>query len=101
MKVALLARSHLFSQRGGDTVQVEMTAQSLRNCGVDVTIYTDQNEVPLGDIDLIHFFNLGRPEGIMGILSQISVPLIISSIYVDYSAFEQYSATGLRKLLTR
>jgi glycosyltransferase involved in cell wall biosynthesis len=100
MKIALLARQDLFTLRGGDTVQIEMTAQHLNNIGINATIYTDQYQIPLSEIDIIHFFNIGRPEGIMGILKEIKVPFVISSIYVDYSGFEKANSSLLRKTIS-
>lgn len=100
MKVALLARQDLFTLRGGDTVQIEMTSKALNELGIQTTIYTNQFEIPLQEIDLIHFFNIGRPEGIMGILNLIKVPLVISSIYVDYSGFEKADSSILRKTIS-
>jgi glycosyltransferase involved in cell wall biosynthesis len=100
MKIALLARQDLFTLRGGDTVQIEMTAKYLNNIGINATIYTNQYQIPLSEIDILHFFNIGRPEGIMGILKQIKVPLVISSIYVDYSGFEKVNSSILRKTIS-
>jgi glycosyltransferase involved in cell wall biosynthesis len=100
MKVALLARQDLFTLRGGDTVQIEMTASALKNLDFDVQIYTDQLVIPLNDIHLLHFFNIGRPEGIMAILPKLKVPLVISSIYVDYSSFEKADSSPLRKIIS-
>jgi glycosyltransferase involved in cell wall biosynthesis len=100
MKIALLARQDLFTLRGGDTVQIEMTAKYLNHIGINATIFTNQYQIPLSEIDIIHFFNIGRPEGIMGILKQIKVPLVISSIYVDYSGFEKADSSLLRKTIS-
>jgi len=41
MKVLMLGRIDLFQNRGGDTVQIENTAEELRNLGVEVDICSD------------------------------------------------------------
>ena len=46
MHVVLLARKTLYTQPGGDTVQVEETASALRRCGHEATILTQVNPCP-------------------------------------------------------
>jgi len=57
MKVLMLGRIDLFQNRGGDTVQIENTAEELRNLGVEVDICSDLS-VDMQGYDLIHIFQL-------------------------------------------
>jgi len=57
MKVLFLGRFDLFDKRGGDTVQIENTAEELKKLGVEVIIKTSPN-CGMSDYDLIHIFQL-------------------------------------------
>jgi glycosyltransferase involved in cell wall biosynthesis len=87
MRVLFLSRSTLFSQPGGDTLQVEQTAEHLRQlgCHVDVKLGPQKNEYH--NYDVIHFFNLVRPADARKVLKS-NKPLIVSSIYHDYNEYD-------------
>ena len=57
MKILMLGRIDLMEKRGGDTVQVENTAQELRNLGLEVDIKNDLN-CDMSGYDLVHIFQL-------------------------------------------
>ncbi len=57
MKVLMLGRIDLFQNRGGDTVQIENTAEELRNLGIEVDICSDLS-IDMRGYDLIHIFQL-------------------------------------------
>ena len=57
MKVLMLGRIGLMENGGGDKIQIENTANELRNLGVEVDISTGFNFDPL-ECDLIHIFQL-------------------------------------------
>ncbi|MDZ7847526.1 MAG: hypothetical protein U5L96_12590 [Owenweeksia sp.] len=61
MKILFVARSTLFHQPGGDTVQVQQTAHFLRQKGVEVHIGLAGENLPIEQFELVHFFNLIRP----------------------------------------
>lgn len=96
LKILFVARHSLYSQPGGDTVQIDQTARYIRKFGHTVDIYTGKELKNPSSYDIFHFFNLGRPSGVMPLL-KYNKPLIISSIYVDYSPSSRGSA--LLKLL--
>lgn len=96
--ILFISRSTLYSQPGGDTVQIEQTAAYLRQIGYRVDIARDSEGLKPEDYDLVHFFNLTRPADLLRYLPRIK-RLIITSIYVDYSAFEKHQAGVIRKLL--
>ena len=84
MHVVLLARKTLYTQPGGDTVQVEETAPALRSYGHEATIITADQPLPLS-ATVLHGFNLGRPADLLPYFKSFKGKKILSSIYVDYS----------------
>lgn len=100
MKVLFISRSTLYDSPGGDTVQLEKTAENLKNLGVFVTIGLCNQEFKYEEFDLIHFFNIIRPADIIYHLKK-SERSVISTIFVDYTETEIYTAGFLRSNLTR
>lgn len=98
--ILLIARNTLYKQPGGDTVQVEQTAEHLRILGFHVDIALSGKDFKAENYEVVHFFNLIRPADIIAQLPKIN-RLIVSSIYVDYSDFERYHGGVLRQLLHR
>ncbi|MBI1222262.1 MAG: glycosyltransferase [Bacteroidetes bacterium] len=98
LRVAFISRPTLFSVRGGDTVQMESTAQALRELGIEVDILAGYQKVDYSDYDLLHFFNLIRPANILYHLKRCNNPFVISPIFVDYSYFQRYDKKGWRSL---
>lgn len=99
MKILFLSRATLFSQPGGDTLQVEQTAHYLRELGCEVEIAT--TEVPkAANFDLIHFFNLIRPADAR-MAFKTNKPVVVSSIYHDYSEYDQKHRKGLSRSVAR
>lgn len=100
MKIALLARSNLFSLPGGDTEQVQQIQQHLIAAGHDAQILLTPKIQDLPLFDVFHFFNLGRPETLLLLLPHIKKkPLVISTIFVDYSEAERFHPSLLRRVL--
>ncbi|UTW63412.1 glycosyltransferase family 4 protein [bacterium SCSIO 12741] len=88
MKVALIARSTLYSGKGGDTVQIVKTAEYLRKLGVEADIILSGEPVDYSNYDLLHFFNIIRPDDIISHVRKSNLPFVISTIYVDYSVLD-------------
>jgi glycosyltransferase involved in cell wall biosynthesis len=101
VKILFLARSTLFSQPGGDTRQIEQTSRALRSHGVEVTLRLHGEKIDFDDCDLVHFFNLGRPADIVYALNLIHKPLVVSSIWVDYSEYDKLRNPLLFRLFGR
>jgi glycosyltransferase involved in cell wall biosynthesis len=101
IKVLMLSRHNLYQVPGGDTVQVENTAKYLREMGVDVTVGLLGKRYEYNDYDIVHFFNIIIPEQIMGVLRKLSVPYVVSTIFVDYSEYESLYRHGLPGAITR
>lgn len=97
MNILFTARASLFAQPGGDTQQIVQTADALRERGILVDIKLRGEYIDLAKYDLVHFFNAGRPADIMHLLPKIKVPLVVSSIWVDYSEWDaqQKGAKGM------
>lgn len=98
MKVLIVARHSLHTQYGGDTLQIEQTAKYLELLNHQVDITTESRTDASG-YDVIHLFNIIRPAQLLFYL-KFKKPIVITSIYVDYSEFERKHSLGLRKLWT-
>jgi glycosyltransferase involved in cell wall biosynthesis len=84
----------LFSSPGGDTVQMLKTKEFLeRDFEVSITIQPDLKVVDYRDFDLIHFFNIIRPNNILPHIDS-GLPYVVSPIYVDYSEYDQQVRGG-------
>ncbi|WP_417589000.1 glycosyltransferase [Owenweeksia hongkongensis] len=98
MNVLFTSRSTLFTQPGGDTLQVEQTAKYLRELGHTVDIKLCGERININDYQLVHFFNIIRPADLrLNIPKQI--PLVVSSIYHDYSEYDKLYRGTASKLL--
>lgn len=91
MNVALISRSTLYKQPGGDTVQVERTADGLRALGHDVHIVLAGQPLPQ-EVELIHGFNLGRPADLLPYFKSFKGKKVLSTIFVDYSLADKERA---------
>lgn len=94
MKVALIARSTLFTAQGGITVQVLKTASHLRDLGVDAQIHLTNAKINYSDYDLFHFFDLTRPANILHHLKKIKKPFVLTPILIDYSEYDKFHRKG-------
>jgi len=86
--VAMISRPTLFSAPGGDTVQIQETAEFLTRLGVEVKILLSNEPIQYDSFDLLHFFNVIRPNNILPHTKLSGIPFVISTIFVDYSEVE-------------
>ena len=100
MKVLFVSRLTIHSILGGDSIQMENTARELSGFGTTVEFYTPKIK-DFSSFDLIHFFNITRPEVILNVLSKVDLPYVLSPIYVDYSFYKTQSPFSKMGLLTR
>jgi glycosyltransferase involved in cell wall biosynthesis len=100
MKVAIIARSTLYSVPGGDTVQAMQTARHLNEMGISVTIKLSNEEIAYNDYDLLHFFNLIRPADILYHSKKAGKPFVVSTILVDYSEYDKHHRKGIGALFS-
>ena len=89
MRVLMISRPTLFSVPGGDTVQVKETARALSALGVDVEIKLADEDIDYAGYDLLHFFNVIRPNAIRTHAQKSGLPYVVSTVFVDYSEIEQ------------
>jgi glycosyltransferase involved in cell wall biosynthesis len=101
VKVLFIARPHLYSVPGGDTVQIDFTAKYLRRLGVAVDVHLSPGRPNYSDYDLLHFFNLIDPEDLLGHAMHSKVPYVLSPIYVDYSEYDRKHRSDIVGLLGR
>lgn len=96
MKLLFFARKSLWSQPGGDSVQVEQTAAALVRRGHHVVVATEVGEfkhlLASESWDLIHSINLGRwADQIPCLEARRSYPgmrWVVSSVLVDYRGYD-------------
>ena len=100
MKVAFITRSTLTTVPGGDTVQIMQTARALIELGINVDIKTTDEIINYQNYDLLHFFNIIRPADILCHVKKANKPYVISTILVDYSAYDKYHRKGLGRLFS-
>lgn len=101
LKVLMISRPTLFSVPGGDTVQIQETAAELRKRGVGVTIGLADETMNYSDFDLIHFFNVIRPNAILPHVRKSRLPYVVSTIFVDYSEIERKHRSLPFRILSR
>jgi glycosyltransferase involved in cell wall biosynthesis len=101
MKVAFIARATLYTDSGGDTVQVVNTAGYLRKLGLEVDICLASETINYNSYDLLHFFNIIRPADILHHIIKSGKPYVVSTIFVDYSEYDQQHRKGFTGLLFR
>jgi glycosyltransferase involved in cell wall biosynthesis len=101
MRIAMIARSTLFSSKGGDTVQVMQTAKYLREAGVVVDVKLTTEAINYDQYDLFHFFNIIRPADILYHTSRSGKPFVVSTIFVEYSEYEKSHRKGITGMVFR
>ena len=97
----MITRSTLFTVPGGDTVQVKQTAAHLEKNNISVSIKLSDEKIDYSPFQLIHFFNITRPADIIHHIKKSGKPYIVSTIFVDYSAFDKQQRKGLAGMLFR
>jgi glycosyltransferase involved in cell wall biosynthesis len=100
MKVAIIARSTLYSVPGGDSVQAMQTAMHLAQLGVTAEIKLANEEIDYKQYDLLHFFNLIRPADILYHSKKAAKPYVVSTILVDYSEYDKHHRKGVGALFS-
>jgi glycosyltransferase involved in cell wall biosynthesis len=100
-KILMISRSTLFLTPGGDTIQVLETAEALRSLGVMVDIKLSNETIDYSGYQLLHFFNIIRPDDIVTHVQKAGLPYVISPIYVDYGEYEKNNRKGLLRLVNK
>lgn len=95
MKIVFIVRHTLFSAIGGDTIQVQETAEHLNKLGITVHIKKTTEKIDYTNYDLMHFFNIIRPADILAHIAKSDKPFVVSTILVDYSVYDKQHRLGL------
>lgn len=95
MRVLLQIRSDVFERPGGDTVQLQRTAEALRALGVDAEISTETQPRLLG-FDLVHLFNVTSP--LQPFLQALhakrhGTPIALSTVYWPQDEYQRMAGT--------
>lgn len=101
MKIAYISRATLYSAPGGDTVQLEETAQGLRDMGLVVDVYLTNQQIDYSKYDLLHFFNIIRPADVISHVKNSQKPYVVSTIFVEYDAVKEESGNGPVSLIKK
>jgi glycosyltransferase involved in cell wall biosynthesis len=101
MKVAFISRATLFTDKGGDSIQIIQTVAQLRKLGVEADIFLADQKPDYAQHDLLHFFNIIRPDDILPHIARTKKPFVVSTIFVDYSEYEKKARRGPSALLFR
>lgn len=99
ISVLMVIRGSAGINPGGDVVQINQTARYLRELGVHVDVKSIADIGDVEDYDIIHFFNIIRPMSILPLLKRCKVPIVVSTIFVDYTEFEKTQRGGLAKFI--
>ncbi|MBE0596622.1 MAG: glycosyltransferase family 4 protein [Desulfuromonadales bacterium] len=103
MRVLFQSRTTLFSVPGGDTVQILKTKEFLERLGANVAISTEL-EPDLADYDLVHLFNLIRPQEVLAQARNArrqGRKITLSTIYGLYTEYDRKARGGIGGLLSR
>jgi glycosyltransferase involved in cell wall biosynthesis len=100
LRVAIIARSTLYTVPGGDTVQAVQTAKRLVDMGLTVDIKLTDDEIDYNRYDLLHFFNIIRPADMLYHSHKAGKPYVVSTILVDYSEYDKQYRKGLGRLFS-
>ncbi len=103
MRILFQSRKTLYTVPGGDTVQLVKTAEYLRKLGVEVDISTEL-EPRLDGYDLVHLFNLMRPQEVFlqaRNASRQGKRVALSTIYGLYTEYERKVRGGLAGYVVR
>jgi glycosyltransferase involved in cell wall biosynthesis len=95
MKIAFITRSTLFTDKGGDTIQVIKTAAFLVQRGILVDVKLTSEAIDYSAYDLLHFFNIIRPADIYYHICQSNIPFVVSPILIDYSQYDMFYRKGV------
>lgn len=103
LRVLFQSRTTLYSVPGGDTIQVIKTAEALRRAGCVVDVSTEL-EPDLTGYDIVHLFNLMRPQEVYlqaQNAKRKGIKVALSTIYGPYIDYDVKARGGIAGLLAR
>lgn len=105
MRVLLQTRSAVSVAKsgGGDVTQAYETARRLNALGIDARVSAEL-QPDLEDVDLVHLFNLVRPQDAMVQARHAwrhGRPVALSTVYCDMWEFDRSARTGIGGMIAR
>lgn len=97
LKVLFQSRRSLFTAFGGDTVQIQKTAEALEKLGVQVDLDI-KGEANPREFDVVHLFNLMRPQETWIAArraKEAGKPVVISTIFGPYTELDRAVRRGM------
>jgi len=88
---------------GGDTIQIRSLTRELECHGCKTQVNFDGKVSPV-DFDLVHVFNIDRPQDTIAIATEAkrkNKPVILTPIFVDYREFDRRGRMGFSGKITR
>jgi glycosyltransferase involved in cell wall biosynthesis len=101
MRILFVSRPTILTVPGGDTIQMQNTAKALLAFDVQADFYEGDSSVDFNTYDLIHFFNITRPDVIIKTINKLSVPYVVSPIFMDYSFYTEIKKPIIHYWLTK
>jgi len=101
LRVLMQNRPNATSQRGGDTVVMERTAEGLRSAGISVTIDLEGREDP-AHYDLVHLFNFATPDFTRKLAERAhagGTPFVVTTLCEDVARFHNRSLAVAQTLI--
>lgn len=98
MHVAHISRRSVFTDPGGDTYQMQATARELEPMGVACSLHGAGEQVDLTQYDVVHLYNLTTVADLLPYAEQAKLlgkPMVLSTIFVDYEAYDRQHRPGL------
>jgi glycosyltransferase involved in cell wall biosynthesis len=96
INLLFIQRPDAKTQSGGDILHLQATQKALQARGVAVSVASPR-EAKNKQAQIIHAFNLGKPQNILPLIRPNGPPLVLSSVFVDYKSTPQNSV-GLKKI---
>jgi glycosyltransferase involved in cell wall biosynthesis len=101
LRVLIQNRPGTFTQRGGDTIVIEHTAEQLRKLGVQVTIDIEMKHDPK-NFDIVHLFNFATPDLTRKLgerAKHAGVPFVVTTLLEDLALFHNQSHAAAEVLV--